>query len=109
MRFWFFIAFMMQFKVSGTLDPRLLVDAVQEAFKMASAASFKVKEPVKLAETKAIEDKVTAKPRKGPREISLDEKIGVALTINNTISIMTIGEKLHHRLLGFNRNQLLHE
>jgi len=73
------------FVTLGTPDPRLLADAVEEAFKMASAASFKVKEPVKLAETKAIEDKVTAKPRKDPREISLEEKIGVALTINNTI------------------------
>jgi len=73
------------FVTLGTLDPRLLADAVKEAFKMASVASFKVKEPVRLAETKTIEDKVTAKPRKDPREIPLDEKIGVALTINNTI------------------------
>jgi len=33
------------FVTPGTLDPRLLTDAVQEAFKMASAVSFKVKNP----------------------------------------------------------------
>jgi TldD protein len=73
------------FVTLGTLDPRLLADAVKDAVKMASAASFKVKEPVRLAKTKTIKDKVTAKPRKDPREISLDEKIGVALTVDNTI------------------------
>jgi len=73
------------FVTLGTLDPRLLTDAVQEAFKMASAVGFKVKEPVKLVETKAIEDKVIARPRKDPREIPLEEKIGVALTMDKTI------------------------
>jgi len=73
------------FVTLGTLDPRLLADAVQEAFKMASAVSFKVKEPVKLVETKAIEDKVVARPGKNPREIPFEEKIGVALTMDKTI------------------------
>jgi len=73
------------FVTLGTLDPRLLADAVKDAVKMASVASFKVKEPVRLAKTKAIEDKVTTKPKKDPREISLEEKIGVALTVDNTI------------------------
>ena len=73
------------FVTLGTLDPGLLTGAVKEAFGMASAAIFKVKEPVRLAETKTIEDKVTPKPRKDPREVPLDEKIGVALTIDNTI------------------------
>ena len=73
------------FVTPGTLDPRLLTDAVQEAFRMASAVSFKLKEPVKLVETKAIEDKVVARPGKDPREIPFEEKIGVALTMDKTI------------------------
>ena len=73
------------FVTLGTLDPKLLKQAVEEAFKMAKAASFKVKTPVKLVETKAVEDRVVAKPRKDPKEISIKEKINVALTIDKTI------------------------
>jgi len=73
------------FVTLGTLDPKLLKQAVEEAFKMAKAASFKVKTPVKLAETKAVEDKVVAKPRKDPREIPIKEKINFALAMDRTI------------------------
>ncbi|KPV64820.1 MAG: protease TldD [Candidatus Bathyarchaeota archaeon BA1] len=73
------------FVTLGTMDTRLLAQAVGDAFKMASAASLKVKEPVKLVETRAIEDRVIAKPRRDPREISIDEKIGIALTMDKTI------------------------
>jgi len=73
------------FATLGTLDPKLLKQAVEEAFKMAKAASFKVKTPVKLAETKAVEDRVMAKPRKDPREIPIKEKIHVALAMDKAI------------------------
>jgi len=73
------------FVTLGTLDWKLLKEAAEEAFRMAKAASFKVKNPVKLFETKAVEDRVTAKPRKDPREIPIEEKIDMVLTIDKTI------------------------
>jgi len=73
------------FATLGTLHPNLLKQGVEEAFKMAKAASFKVKKPVKLAEIKAVEDRVVAKPRKGPREIPIKEKIDVALAMDKAI------------------------
>jgi len=73
------------FVTLGTLDPKLLKQAVEEAFKMAKAASSKVKTPVKLAETKAVEDRVMAKPRKDPRGIPIKEKIHVALAMDKAI------------------------
>jgi len=73
------------FVTLGTLDPKLLKQAVEEAFKMAKAASLKVKTPVKLAEIKAVEGKVVAEPRKDPREIPIKEKIGVALATDKAI------------------------
>jgi len=73
------------FVTLGTLDPKLLTEAVGEAFKMAKAASFKVKTPVKLVETKTVEDRVVTKLGKDPREVSFKEKIDVALTIDKTI------------------------
>jgi TldD protein len=69
----------------GKLDSKLLTEAVGEAFKLAEAASFKVKTPVKLVETKALEDRVVAKSRKDPREVPIEEKIDVALTMDKTI------------------------
>jgi len=69
----------------GKLDPKSLIEAVGEAFKLAKAASFRVKNPVKLVETKVVEDRVVAKPRKNPKEVPLEEKIGVALTMDKTI------------------------
>ncbi|MGQ9461019.1 MAG: metallopeptidase TldD-related protein [Candidatus Bathyarchaeaceae archaeon] len=73
------------FATLGTLHPKLLKQGVEEAFKMAKAASFKVKTPVKLAETRTVEDRVMAKPRKDPREIPIKEKIDVALAMDKTI------------------------
>ena len=69
----------------GKLDPKLLTEAVDEAFKLAKAASFRVKTPVKLVEARVVEDRVVAKPRKDPREIPVEEKIDVALTMDKTI------------------------
>ena len=69
----------------GKLDLKLLTEAVGKAFKLAKAASSKVKTPVKLVETKAVKDRVVAKPRKDPREIPIKEKIDVALTMDKTI------------------------
>ena len=69
----------------GKLDSKLLTEAVGEAFKLAKAASSKVKTPVKLVETKAVEDRVVSKPKKDPKEVPIEEKIDVALAMDKTI------------------------
>jgi len=69
----------------GTLDFETLNEAISDACKMAKAASSRLKTPIKLIETKAIEDKVMAKPRKDPSKISIEDKINTTLTMNNTI------------------------
>jgi len=69
----------------GKLDSNLLTVAVDEAVKLARAASLRVKSPVKLAEAKVVEDRVVAKPRKNPQDVSMEEKIDVALAMDKTI------------------------
>jgi TldD protein len=69
----------------GKLDAKALTDAIKEAIKLAGAASFQVKKPVKLFDTKAIEDKVVAKSKINPRNVPLEEKIAVALEMDKTI------------------------
>ena len=69
----------------GTLDVATLTDAVSDACKMAKAASLRIKTPIKLIETKAVEDKVMVKPRKDPSKIPIEDKINTTLTMSNTI------------------------
>jgi TldD protein len=69
----------------GTLNPETLNEAVSDACKMAKTASSKLKNPIKLVEVKAVEDKVIAKPRKDPSKVSIEDKIKTTLTMNNTI------------------------
>jgi len=69
----------------GSFDKTQLINAVEKACKMAKAASRKVRIPVKLAETKAFEDKIVSKPRKNPAETSLAEKIQIAASLNKTV------------------------
>jgi TldD protein len=69
----------------GALDVETLTDAVSDACKMAKAASLRIKTPIKLIETKAVEDKVMVKPRKDPSKIPIEDKINTTLTMNNTI------------------------
>ena len=69
----------------GKLEPELLTEAVDEAVRLARAASLRVKSPVKLADVKAVEDRVAAKPGKSPRDVSMEEKIGVALAMDKTV------------------------
>jgi TldD protein len=45
---------------------------------MAKAASTRLKNPIKLAQTKPVEDRVEAKPKKKPSEISIEDKIQTA-------------------------------
>lgn len=69
----------------GSVNIETLTDAVSGACKMAKVASARLKSPIKLAEAKAIEDKVVSKPRKDPADIPIEDKINTTLAINNTI------------------------
>ncbi|MEM3153631.1 MAG: TldD/PmbA family protein, partial [Candidatus Bathyarchaeia archaeon] len=62
-----------------------LMDVVSEACKMAKAASQKIKNPIKLIESKALEDRVVVKPKKDPSKISIEDKITTASTIAETV------------------------
>jgi len=64
---------------------------------MAKAASSRLKTPIKLVETKAVEDKVLLKPRKNPSAIPIEDKINttsamskIVLGYNNRIKSCTI-------------------
>jgi TldD protein len=52
---------------------------------MARMASTRLKTPIKLAETKTVEDRVRVKSKKNPSAISMEDKINTALKINKTI------------------------
>jgi TldD protein len=69
----------------GTLNFEVLNEAIAEACKMAKAASSRLKTPIKLIETKAVEDKVVAKPQKEPAKIPIEDKINTTMTMNNKI------------------------
>jgi TldD protein len=62
----------------GTLDAAVLEEATSDACAMAKAASAHAKEPVKLAPMKVVEDRVEAKPKRNPSEISIEDKIKIA-------------------------------
>jgi len=69
----------------GTLSVETLMNAVSYACKMAKAASLRLKEPIKLVETNAVEDKVLVRPRKDPSKISIEDKLNTTSTMSRTI------------------------
>jgi len=69
----------------GTLNLETLQDAVSDACKMAKAASSRLKAPIKLVETKTVEDKVVAKPKKDPSKIPIQDKLNTTLAMNKVI------------------------
>ena len=69
----------------GKLEPNLLQESVKEAVKLAKAISLYVKAPVKLAEVKTVEDVVVAKPKKDPKDVSMEQKIDNALRMDKAI------------------------
>jgi len=73
------------FASSCSLDFKTLVDVVSEACRMAKVASQKLKNPIKLVESKAFEDRVSANPKKDPSKIPLEDKIRTTLTIADTV------------------------
>jgi len=66
----------------GSLNPEVLMGAVSDACKMAKTASSRLKIPIKLAETKTVEDRVQVKSKKKPSTILMEDKINTALAIN---------------------------
>jgi len=68
----------------GSLEEQVLANAASDASRMAKATSLKLKKPIRLAKTQVIEDHVHAKARKNPSEITMEEKIKTAETINRS-------------------------
>jgi TldD protein len=66
----------------GSLNAETLMSAVSDACKMAKTASLRLKTPIKLAETKIVEDRVRVKPKKNPVKIPMEDKIKTALSVN---------------------------
>jgi TldD protein len=69
----------------GSLDSAILESALSDACRMAKLASERLKIPIKLADSKVIEDRVASKPKKNPAEILMEDKIKTALKVNKTI------------------------
>jgi TldD protein len=66
----------------GSLNAETLKKAVSDACKMAKTASSRLKAPIKLAETKTVNDRVQVKSKKNPSAVSMEDKIKTALGIN---------------------------
>ena len=69
----------------GTLKGPSLKKSVAEAYKMTKAASLHMKTLTKLADVKAVEAKVTTKPKKDPKEVSFKKKIDLLLTEDKAV------------------------
>ena len=67
----------------GSFDAEVLTETVSDACKMASCAVPKLKKRIKLTHTKVIEDTVILKPKKDPSDIAVEEKISLALDVND--------------------------
>ena len=66
----------------GKLDSKLLSDAVYEAVMLAKSISVHIKSPIVLAAVKTVEDKVVAKSKKNPQDVSMEQKIGDILAMD---------------------------
>ncbi len=69
----------------GSFEVEMLKDAVSQACKMAKAAGERLKNPIKIVKGKAVEDRVTAKPKKKPSEVSIEDKVKTTLEISKTV------------------------
>jgi len=69
----------------GAMDVETLTDAVSDACRMAKTASQRLKKPVELVETKAVEDRVVSKPRKNPSLIPIEDKLKTSLSLNKEV------------------------
>ena len=84
----------------GKLEPKMLMGAVDEAIRLAKAASLHVKSPVKLAEVKTAEDKVVTNSTKNPQDVSMEKKI------NNTLMMDKSAFKFDNRIKSCTINYL---
>ncbi|MGD8544897.1 MAG: TldD/PmbA family protein [Candidatus Bathyarchaeota archaeon] len=69
----------------GTLNSETLIDAASDACKMAKVAGSRLKDPIELVETEAVEDKIIITPKKDPIKIPIDDKIKLTLTMSEKI------------------------
>lgn len=70
------------FSTTNSLLRKDLTESLRAALKMASTAGKKVREPVRLVDVKALEDKVRVHVKKDPRDIDISTKINNLLEIN---------------------------
>ena len=68
----------------GSFDSAILELAVSDACRMAKLASARLKTPIKLAAAKVVEDRVVSKPKKNPADISVEDKIKIAMAVTKT-------------------------
>ena len=66
----------------GSFDGAILEGAVSDACRMAKLASTRLKTPIKLADTKVVNDHVLSKPKKNPSDIQMEDKIKTVLAVN---------------------------
>ncbi len=69
----------------GSLENEILLNTVANACTMAKTASQRLKNPIKLAPAKTVQDHVEIKPKKNPADISMEDKIKDISEINKTI------------------------
>ncbi|HSQ49396.1 MAG TPA: TldD/PmbA family protein [Candidatus Deferrimicrobiaceae bacterium] len=69
----------------GSTDKVILTAALSDACRMAKLASTRLKNPIKLAESKAIQNRAHSKPKRNPADVQMEEKIKTALEVNNAI------------------------
>jgi TldD protein len=69
----------------GKVEPKKLTKAVGEAYRLAKATGQRVKSPVKLADTKTVEDRITTNSRKHPRDVSMEQKISDVLAMDKAV------------------------
>ena len=71
----------------GSNNTEILTNAAVEACRMAKATSLRLKNPIKLATSRVVNDRVRIKPKMNPSQINVEDKIKMALAINrNTLS-----------------------
>lgn len=66
----------------GSFDGAILEGAVSDACRMAKLVSTRLKTPIKLADTKVVNDHVLSKPKKNPSDIQMEDKIKTVLAVN---------------------------
>ncbi|UCH31557.1 MAG: TldD/PmbA family protein [Candidatus Bathyarchaeota archaeon] len=72
------------FSTTNSLEQVALEKSLHNAFKMANAAGKSVREPVKLAQVKSVEDKDFIAVKKDPKDIDISVKIDNLLKINKS-------------------------